>query len=418
MPLPPSGIVPLTDRRSAAGPVRRVAVVTVGRSDFAIVRPLCRLLAADPGFDCGLWVGGAHFDAAAGLSLDEVRASGLAIWAEIAPPDQPRTAAGTVLVMADQLAGFGRVIGAGPRPDLVIILGDRYEAIAAGLATVPFNLPVAHVSGGSVTEGAIDDVFRHCLTKIAALHFCEIPQFARRIRQMGEAPDRIHTVGALGLDTIRAGTDVTFAALRDRFGLPATLGPGYALATLHPGTRHPEAAGAMAEAMIAALMSAGLTVIHTHPNADPGADRIVAAIEAAVAQDRRHHIVPNFGADWFRVAMAHAGLVIGNSSSGIIEAASFALPVIDIGDRQKGRFHGANVLHAAAEAGDIGRAIAAARTPAMAARLAGLVNPYGDGQAARRILSVLARLDWGALGGAKPFCAPDPGFDGAWSEPA
>lgn len=408
----------MAEPQPGAVPARRVAVVTVGRSDFAIVRPLCRLLSIEPGFDCGLWVGGAHFDARAGLSLDEVRASGLKIWAEIAPPDQPRTPAGTVAVMADQLAGFGRVIATGPRPDLVIILGDRYEAIAAGLATVPFNLPVAHISGGSVTEGAIDDVFRHCLTKIAALHFCEIPEFARRIRQMGEAPERIHTVGALGLDTIGDGADVPLAALRDRFGLPATLGPGYALATLHPGTRDPDAAGAMAAAMVAALQEAGMTVIHTYPNADPGADRIIAVIEAVAAKDPRHHIVPNFGADWFRIALAHAGLVIGNSSSGIIEAASFGLPVIDIGDRQKGRFHGGNVLHAAAEAGDIGRALVIARSPAMASRLQGSVNPYGDGRAARRILSVLAGLDWASLAGAKPFCAPDPGFDGEWSEPA
>lgn len=402
----------MAERRAGTRPTR-VAVVTVGRSDFSILRPLCRRLVDAPGIETGLWVGGAHFDAQSGMTVNNVRASGLPVWAEIDAPPEERTPEGAARVMAAQIRGFATAAGR-DRPDLVLILGDRYEAVAAGLAMVPFNIPVGHISGGSITEGAIDDVFRHCLTKMAALHFCEIPEYARRIHQMGEPADRIFTVGALGLDGIRERSAQSLPELRARFGLGDDLGAGYALATLHSETRSLAMTDRMAAAMVAALEAAGLPVIYTYPNADPHADRIVAAIEAAAARNPNHHVVRNFGVDWFYAAMAHAGLLIGNSSSGIIEAASFRLPVVNIGDRQKGRFHGANVLHAAPDRDAILAAIGEARGPKMAARVAAFENPYGDGRTAERIVSVLRSGDVGAWGAPKPFCEPDPLYTGEW----
>lgn len=404
----------MTDPRAA----RRIAVVTVGRSDFSILRPLVQLLRATPGFDAGFWVGGAHFDPAGGMTLRDIEASGLPVWARVQAQSFGHTPAGTAAAMADQLRGFGAAAegataegGAGPRPDLVLILGDRFEAVAAGLALVPFGIPVGHLSGGSITEGAIDDVFRHALSKLAALHFCDLPEFARRIQQMGEEPARIFTVGALGLDGVRAAPPRDFAALRDQFAFDG-LQPGYVLATLHPETRSPALTRPMAEAMVAALAASGRQVIYTYPNADPGADQIIEVLQGAAAAHPGQFLVRNFGFAWFYTAMAHAGLVLGNSSSGIYEAASFGLAVVDIGDRQKNRFHGANVLHCGPTQPEIAACLAQATAPGMAALLAGFHNPYGDGRAAQRILRVLQDLDWAYLASPKRFVALDPDFIG------
>lgn len=391
-------------------PPRRIAAVTVGRSDFSILRPLCDLLRAAPDFDLALWVGGAHFDAAAGLTLRDIEASGLPVEARVEAPDFGHDPEAIARNMAAQTGGFGRAaaqaIAAGRRPDLVLILGDRFEAIAAGLAMVPFGLPIGHVSGGSITEGAMDDLFRHALTKLSALHFCDLPEFAARIRQMGEEPWRIFVTGALGLDGILARPAEPFEALAATFGL-TDLRPGYVLATLHPETVAQERTPAMARAMVAALTESGRQVVYTYPNADPGADAIIAAIEDA-ARRPGQHVVRNFGSRWFYSAMAHAGTVVGNSSSGIYEAASFGLPAVDIGDRQRGRFHGRNVIHCAGEAGAISAALL--RAGALAPDLAGMANPYGDGHAAPRLLAALRGLDWNRLAAPKLFLPDEPGF--------
>lgn len=399
--------------RKLCAPARRIAVVTVGRSDFSILRPLCEALHAAPDFDLTLWVGGAHFDPAGGMTVTDIEASGLPIGARIVADEFDHSAAGTARAMAAQLDGFGRAaaraIAAGKRPDLVLVLGDRFEAIAAGLAMVPFRLPVGHLSGGSITEGAIDDMFRHALSKLAALHICDVPEFAQRIHQMGEEPWRILTTGALGLDGIAARSRQPFAEMVSRFGLQG-LEPGYILVTLHSETMAPEVTPGMAEGMIAALVRDGAQVVYTYPNADPGADAIIAAIEAAAAAYPGHYTVRNFGSGWFYSAMAQAAVVLGNSSSGIYEAASFALPVVDIGARQQGRLRGGNVIHAEPTQAAITDALAKARL--LAPSLRADQNIYGDGQAFRRVIAALRGLDFEKLNQPKHFVPFDPGFEG------
>lgn len=392
----------------------RIAMVTVARSDFSILLPLASLLADDPAFEAGLWVGGAHFDPAGGMTVRDVERTGLPIWARFEGAGFGHTPAGTVAAMAEQVAGFGDIVAKGPRPDLVLILGDRFEAIAAGLALVPHDIPIGHISGGSISEGAIDDVFRHALTKMAALHFCDIPEFARRIHQMGEEPKRIHTVGALGLDGISAVPPKGFGEFQAHFGFEG-LQPGYVIATLHPETRAPDQTLPMANAMVAALAASGRQVIYTYPNADPGADAIIPVIEAAKAHG--HFVVRNFGVAWFYTAMAHAGLVVGNSSSGIYEAASYGLPVVDIAGRQKSRFHGPNVLHCGSAQAEIADCILRATDAAFVERLRGMVNPYGDGRAAVRVQRILHGLDWAYLTSPKRFVAIDDRFEGGLAEP-
>lgn len=394
---------------------KRIAVTTFGRSDFSILRPLCRALFDDARFDMGLWVGGAHFEELSGRTVDEVVATGLPIWASIDMGVADRSPIGTARAMAAQLTGFAdAAAAASPAPDVVVVLGDRYEAVAAGLAMVPLGVPVAHISGGSVTEGAIDDTFRHCLTKIAAVHFCETPRFARRIQHMGEAPDRIFTTGALGLDAFVDASIAPLPEFVERFGFTG-LRPGYALVTVHPESRHLAVTSAMTRATIASVRACGLQSIVTYPNADPGADEVVAAIEDAASTDADVHVVRAFGPDWYPTAMAHAGLMVGNSSGGIIEAASFGLPVVDVGDRQKGRDCGPNVLRVGRDQLSIERAIQRALSSDFIAR-ARSGNLYGDGRAAERIVLALGRLDLDDLRCAKPFVDAVPDFVGELME--
>lgn len=383
---------------------RNVAVVTVGRSDFSILKPLCELLNDDPFFDFGLVVGGAHFDETSGYTYKEVEKTGLPIWGRVVGEKDGADAEDVVNEMANQTRGFGEFIAQRSEPiDLCIILGDRYEALAAAMAFVPHNIPIAHISGGSVTRGAIDDVFRHCITKLSALHFCEIEEFAQRIHQLGEARERIHIVGALGLDGIRRAEFQSFENFKNQFGFKNLVENGFAIATLHPETRAPELTEEMTDAMIAALVELGIPVVYTHPNADHGSHFIIERIEQAAATHEHHYTVRNFGADWFYTAMHYAKLCIGNSSSGIIEAASFGLPVVDIGDRQYGRFHGLNVLHCGHDKSSIQRAIAQALSPAFEAESAKQTNPYGDGRSAEKIVGILKQLDWQSLNEPKEF---------------
>lgn len=387
---------------------RRIAVATFGRSDFSILRPLCRQLVADPAFDVGMWVGGAHFEEVSGRTVRDIEASGLPIWARIDTGSADRSPLGTVEMMAAQMSGFAAAAAAEP-PDLVVVLGDRYEAVSAGLAMVPLGVPVAHISGGSITEGAIDDVFRHCLTKIAALHFCDLPSFAQRIQRMGEPSERIVTTGALGLDAFVDDSLRDFDDFVTRFELEG-LRPGFVVATLHPESGTPEVTAPMAAAMTSALVESGRQVVITHPNADHGADEVIEQI-AAVAIHPGIYSVPGFGADWYPTAMQHAGLMVGNSSGGIIEAASFGLPVVDIGERQKGREHGANVLHCDRDRPAIRAAIDMVTDVSFAERSAA-GNIYGDGRGADRVVASLHAVDWDALRLPKRFADHDPSFVG------
>lgn len=389
----------------------RVAVLTVGRSDFSILHPLMTALLADAQFDAGLWVGGGHFDPNTGFTRDDVVASGLPIWAELpctvfetAPPQ-------TNLAMAEQMQSVAAAL-AMSRPNVVVILGDRFEAVAIGLALVPHNIPVAHISGGSITEGAIDDVFRHCLTKMAAFHFCDLPVFARRIQAMGEDPARIFAVGALGLDGVAHAPRFGFDELAAQFDLPPAFGTGFILATLHPETRAPEVTQDMVDGLLVALRATDQPVIFTYPNADPHADLIITAITKAAKTEPNIHVIKNFGLRWFYTAMAHATCVVGNSSSGIIEAGSFGLPVVNIGNRQKNRYCEENVIHCATDEQSITMAVAKACSPAMRARLKAFQNPYGDGHAVPRVLTALRAIDWAQTDATKVFYDADPTYTG------
>lgn len=297
----------------------------------------------------------------------------------------------------DAPADLGRRMGAltgdfaeafaGERPDIVVLTGDRYETLAAAGAASLAGVVIAHLHGGELTLGAMDDAFRHAITKLAHLHFPATEGAAGRLVRMGEADWRITRAGAPGLDLLMQAPPMARAEF---FSALDVDDPGdFVLATWHPETLTADGGAAGLEALLAALSKTNRPILFTGVNADPGGAAQAARIHAW-AEERGHiRLVPNLGA-LYAPALAHAAVMAGNSSSGIIEAASFALPVVDVGDRQKGRDRGVNVIHAPADAAAVRQALARALDPAFRAGLSGLTNPYGDGRAGPRIAARLA----------------------------
>lgn len=376
---------------------RRVAVVSVARSDYGLYRPLLRAIVADDGLELALIVGASHLTRTFGDTLAEITADGYAPAARVDCTLASNSPASIARSMGLATLGFA---GAYERlsPDMLVVLGDRYEMHAAAVAAVPFLLPIMHIAGGAVTRGAIDDGLRHSISKLSHLHFPETDEQGARLERLGEESWRIHASGSLSIDNLKSTRRLSLAEMNARFGLDLHQRP--LLVTFHPVTRAYHQTAEYADALMAALARQTLPVLFTYPNADTAGRCIIERIEAFVrARPQTAFAVPNLGTEGYFSAMANARAMVGNSSSGIIEAASFALPVVNIGRRQEGRTAPRNVIGCEHDADAIGAAIARATEPSFADGFKGLVNPYGDGNAAPRIVSVLrtVTLDDGLL---------------------
>lgn len=293
--------------------------------------------------------------------------------------------------MASILLHAGHVY-ADTRPDIVLVVGDRLDMMPAALAAVPFNLPIAHLNGGEITEGAVDDRLRHAITKLAHLHLVSSAAARRRLLAMGEENWRIHVTGAPSLDTLRAAPTLARDEFLSLLGFHAGT-TNLRLVTVHPETNSSDPAAPLA-AVLDALLSRPGPTLFTAPNSDPGGAMMRAEVETFVAGHAWARFRETLGPQLYAGALRHACVMLGNSSSGVIEAGLFGLPVIDIGDRQRGRESGRNVQHVPASAAAISAALGEfcsrpARFPCE--------TPYGDGAAGPRvaatILGALARSD-------------------------
>jgi UDP-hydrolysing UDP-N-acetyl-D-glucosamine 2-epimerase len=266
---------------------------------------------------------------------------------------------------------------------------------------VPLGIPLAHVAGGERTDGAMDDSFRHAITKLSHLHFVALEDYARRVIQMGEEPWRVTVSGAPTLDNLRHVELLTPEQLENEFVLEMGVPP--ALVTYHPVTRELDSTAAQIEALFRGLRESGLPCVFTAPNADPRYRELLAKVAEFVASDSRHRLVRNFGSLGYYSMMKHAAVMVGNSSSGIIESASFKLPVVNVGSRQGGRLKPRNVIDVACERVEIAKGIRRAQSGTFRESLDGLVNPYGDGHAAERIVNRLMTTPLGSALIAKRF---------------
>lgn len=372
--------------------MRTIGVVTVGRSDYGLYRPILRRIADDTELDAVLYVTGSHLAPELGETVREIERDRHTIAARIESVDDDDAPDAIARSMARVTRGFADAYAARP-PDVLLVLGDRYEMHAAAVAALPFGLPVAHIHGGESTEALIDEALRHSITKMSHLHFASTEQYARRIVQMGEEPWRVEVTGAPGIDALLEVEPLTAAELEEEHGV--ALADTTLLVTYHPVTLEHDRAEERVGELVAALADLDAEIVVTFPNADTRGRTVLRALEALAESRDRVRLVPSLGTRAYASLLRGASAMVGNSSSGIIEAATFRLPVVNVGDRQLGRIRATNVIDVEDDRQAIAAAIARALTPAFRASLEGLRNPYGDGRAAERIVARLRSEELG-----------------------
>ena len=362
--------------------MRNIAVVTTSRADYGHLLPLLRLIDNDPDLALRLIVSGTHLAETHGRTITEIERDGFAIADRIPILSESDSPVAIAAAMGRAVSGFGEVF-ARNRPDILVVMGDRFEMHAAALAALPFIIPVAHISGGDVTEGAIDDALRHSMTKLSHLHFVSTEESAQRVLQMGEEPWRVFNCGALSLDNLATLQLLSREELESEFKV--RLPDPFLLVTYHPVTLEFEQSEYQITQLLGAIESSGLAAVFTMPNADT-ANRVIGdAIRDFTAHHPKTCYVDNFGMRAYFSAMALATAMAGNSSSGIFEAASFKLPVVNIGTRQDGRLRPGNVIDCGYSSAEILAAIRKAISGEFRSSLANLVNPYGCGNASAQI---------------------------------
>jgi len=385
-----------TSRKS----LRNVAVLTTSRADFSIYQSVLRALDAHPDISPSLIVTGMHMSKAFGFTFNEVKKSGWPIAASFDCLAEGDNAEDIGLSMGGATEGMAKALG-GLKLDMLMVLGDRFEMAAAALAAVPRGLPICHLHGGEETEGAMDNVLRHMLTKISHLHCCATELAASRIYQMGEAAERVIVSGAPALDNIAAVPRLSRAELAAQFDLPES--GDFALMTYHPVTLDLAATDVEIDALFKVIKETGLKCVFTAANADTAGQAVNAKIEKFVFETQGQMLIGHMGAKGYYSAMEHAAMMIGNSSSGILEAASFGLPVINIGDRQKGREVSPNLIQTEGTVQALKLAIQKAQDPAFKSLCEQRLNVYGDGQAAEKVASAVAEFLKNGHGPRKAF---------------
>lgn len=371
--------------RHPESPQRRIAVVSTSRADYGHLYWVLRELADAPEIDLRILAIGAHASPRFGETWRRFEEDGFALEGMIeclldsdTDLGMAKTIGLAALGLADALARL--------RPDLVLLIADRYEMLAPASVALALRIPIAHIEGGEISEGAIDDAVRHALTKLAHLHFVPTDDAARRVIAMGEESWRVHRTGAPSLDHLRRSVLPDPAEVLTAMQLPADARP--IVVAWHPVTLLADPA-AEAAPLFEALEGRDEPIVFCFPNADAGRERIIRLAETFVAVHPCARLVVNLEHLRYWSLLSRAAALVGNSSSGIMESPSLGLPCVNVGDRQRGRQRAANILDAPASTAGIVHALEQALDPAFRSAVAGMSNPYGDGDAAQHIASVL-----------------------------
>jgi UDP-hydrolysing UDP-N-acetyl-D-glucosamine 2-epimerase len=370
---------------------RKIAVVTSSRADFSHLYWPLRELAGHPEIDLKIVAMGPHLSPEFGHTADEIERAGFHLDARIECLLSSDTDVGMAKTIGVATLGLADCLGQ-MRPDLLLLIADRYEMLAPASVALALRIPVAHIEGGEISEGAIDDAVRNALTKLSHVHFTSTELARARVIAMGEEEWRVHCTGAPSLDHLRRG------ALLNREQLEAQLSceisePAVVVA-YHPVTIARDTIRE-ADALFAALESVSGQLLFCYPNADAGSRALIARAKEFLALRGNGQVFVNLDPIAYWSLLRCADFLLGNSSSGIMEAASFAIPAVNVGIRQRGREHGRNVLDAEATVESILACVATAADAGFRAALAGMENPYGDGHAAERIAAVLASVPLG-----------------------
>lgn len=372
---------------------RKVAVFTGTRAEYGLLYWLMKDIQASNRLELQLIVSAMHLSPEFGSTWRQVELDGFAIDAKVEMLLSSDTPVGVVKSMGLGTIGFADALDR-LKPDVLVVLGDRFEALAVVQAALVMRIPVAHLHGGEITEGAYDDAFRHAITKMSSLHFTAAEPYRQRVIQMGEAPGGVFNVGAIGLDHLLRSQPMSAEELSA--SLNFTLRQPYFLVTYHPVTMGGEDPEQATRALLQALdRFPSYQVIMTYPNADNGGRQIIPLLEEyAGRQAGRVLAIPSLGFKRYLAALSRSSAIIGNSSSGIIEAPAFGVPTVNIGTRQQGRLAAHSVLHCKPEASAIHQAIATAVGSEFARSCRKVVNPYGQGNAARQIVGILEQYQF------------------------
>jgi UDP-hydrolysing UDP-N-acetyl-D-glucosamine 2-epimerase len=367
---------------------RRIGVVTTSRADYSHLYWPLRELANHPNIELGVFALGPHLSPTYGTTIAEIERDGFPIKARIecllnsdTDTGMAKTIGVAILCLADALTAW--------RPDLLLLIADRYEMLAPAAVALALRIPVAHIEGGEVSQGAIDDQVRNALTKMAHVHFTSTETARRRVIAMGEEPWRVHWAGAPSLDHLRKSTLLDRPMLEARLGLVLT--SPTLLVAWHPVTILRDT-NAEAEALFGALGQRMEQLIFVFPNADAGSHALIERTRRLSEEHGNVHQFVNLDAVTYWSLLGQVDALVGNSSSGIMEAASFGLPVVNVGIRQQGRERAQNVNDVPAESAAISAGIEEALRAALREGLRKMSNPYGDGTAATTIVEVLANI--------------------------
>ncbi|MFH1478596.1 MAG: UDP-N-acetylglucosamine 2-epimerase [Candidatus Omnitrophota bacterium] len=371
---------------------RKICIFTGSRAEYGLLKPLMDEIKKDKELQLQLIVSGMHMSPEFNLTYKELEKDGFKINEKI-----------EILLSSDTPIGLSKSMGLGLislseaynrlKPDIIVIIGDRFEMLSAVIAAMVSRIPIAHLYGGEATFGAIDEAIRHSITKMSNLHFTAIKKYKKRIIQLGEAPKRVFNVGAIGIDNIKQLKLLTRKALEPKLGFK--LNKHNLLVTFHPVTLEDDTAGKQFQNLIAALDELNDTnIIFTGSNADTHGRIINKMIDNYVSKNPdKAKAFTSMGQTLYLSTMRFMDAVVGNSSSAIIEAPSFKIGAVNIGDRQKGRIKAKNVIDCKPQKEDIRKAIKRIYSKKFKRSLKSITNPYGNGNTAKKIKYILKRYD-------------------------
>ena len=368
---------------------RKICIITSNRADYSICLPILKEINKRSSIELQIMVTGMHLSPEFGKTIDLIESDGFTISEKV-----------EMLVSSDSPEGISKSIGLGVigfaqvfsknRPDILVVLADRYEMYASALAALPFQLPLAHIEGGDLTLGAFDDSLRHSITKFSHLHFVSTFEYKKRVIQLGEEPWRVLVSGAPSLDTLKNYKAPSKKILEEKYKIPLSIPP--LLITFHPVTKEFENVEYQINELLKAVKKIHLPKIFTRPNADTGGRVIAEAIRKFITCNDNTYLIDNFGSYDYLGMLHYSCALVGNSSSGIIEAPTLRLPVVNIGTRQRGRIQARNVINVEYSHSEIISGIKHAISNTFIKSLNGMKNPYGNGKAAQIIVDKLEMI--------------------------
>jgi len=370
--------------------IKKIGLLTVGRSDFYRYIPILDSLKKIESVDFKLIVSGGHLLRDFGYTWKEVAKSGYPFYkTPIIKKISKQSKLIGNMIARDTIA-INKILK-NYNPDLIVLLGDRYELLSGATAALSFSIPIVHIHGGAITEGAIDDLIRHSISKLSHYHLVSNPKYAERIKQLGEEKWRVKVVGAPGLDHIKKNCKYNIFELSKI--LKINLNKGFILVSFHPVTQELENTEYYIKQLIKSLKKETLNCVLTYPNNDPGSEVIINHLTKFNREFSNKTVLSkNLGVEVFTSLMFHAKLFVGNSSSGIVESPSLCLPTVNIGTRQKGKIKSKNIIDTNYSAKDISNGINKAKSMYFKNKIKNVKNPYGDGKSGKRIAKILKKL--------------------------